>query len=221
MSIWRGFCGGVGGVKAWLNDRKGWRATGPWQGLGKRGSCISIVGNRTCTFARDQTDQHISRSLAPKPTVRIVAAMGKFTTVGTAIFLSIGGFLFGYDSGIISSTIAQPHFIEYMGKPSAAERGGIVSSFTGGAIIGAASIYLIADRLGRKWTAFLGAAISCIGCVLQGAAVNIPMMIAGRLVSLFPIGHHVLSHTQPADNTILDCWCGYRPALYPRSDVLR
>ena len=110
--------------------------------------------------------------------------MGKFTTVGTAIFLSIGGFLFGYDSGIFSSTIAQPRFIEYMGKPSAAERGGIVSSFTGGAIIGAASVSLIADPLGRKWTAFLGAVIACVGAVLQGAAVNIPMMITGRLVSL-------------------------------------
>ena len=110
--------------------------------------------------------------------------MGKFTTVGTAIFLSIGGFLFGYDSGIISSTIAQPHFVQYMGEPTAAERGGIVSSFTGGAIIGAASISLLADPLGRKRTAFIGALISCIGCILQGAAVNIPMMIAGRLVSV-------------------------------------
>lgn len=50
--------------------------------------------------------------------------MGRFTTVGSAIFLSIGGPLFGYDSGIISSTIAQPHFVEYMDTPSAAERGG-------------------------------------------------------------------------------------------------
>lgn len=109
--------------------------------------------------------------------------MGRFTTVGTAIFLSIGGFLFGYDSGIISSTIAQPHFIEYMGKPTAAERGGIVSSFTGGAIIGSASISLLADPLGRKRTALIGAVIAVIGATLQGAAVNIPMMIAGRLVS--------------------------------------
>ena len=61
--------------------------------------------------------------------------MGRFTTLGTAVFLSISGLLFGYDSGIISSTIAQPYFIEYMGEPSAAQRGGIVSSFTGGAIV--------------------------------------------------------------------------------------
>lgn len=109
--------------------------------------------------------------------------MGRYTTVGTAIFLSIGGFLFGYDSGIISSTIAQPHFVEYMGKPTAAERGGIVASFTGGAIIGSASISLLADRLGRKWTAMIGAAIAVIGATLQAASINIPMMIAGRLVS--------------------------------------
>lgn len=109
--------------------------------------------------------------------------MGRFTTVGSAIFLSIGGLLFGYDSGIISSTIAQPHFVEYMGTPSAAERGGIVSSFTGGAIIGAASASFIADPLGRKRGAIIGAVIAVIGAALQGGAVSVGMIIAGRVVS--------------------------------------
>ncbi|KAG2414442.1 hypothetical protein HFD88_003633 [Aspergillus terreus] len=114
--------------------------------------------------------------------------MGRLRTAGTAVFLAIGGFLFGYDSGIISSSIAQPHFIEYMGEPSAAERGGIVSSFTGGAILGALSISFLADRFGRRMTVFIGAIISVIGSALQGGAANVGMMIAGRLIAGFAVG---------------------------------
>jgi MFS family permease len=98
------------------------------------------------------------------------------------------GFLFGYDSGIISSTIVQPYFTAYMGTPSASETGGIVSSFTGGAIPGALSVAWLPDRFGRKMTVFIGAAISVLGCTLQAAAVNIPMMIAGRFIAGVAVG---------------------------------
>lgn len=57
--------------------------------------------------------------------------MVKARTVGSAVFIAIGGFLFGYELGIISSTIAQEHFIEYFSDPSSELAGGIVSSFTG------------------------------------------------------------------------------------------
>jgi sugar porter (SP) family MFS transporter len=114
--------------------------------------------------------------------------MGRLRTAGSAVFLAIGGFLFGYDSGIIASTIAQPHFVEYMGKPTTSETGGIVSSFTGGAILGSLSISYLADKLGRKKAVFVGAVISCLGCALQGGAANIPMMIAGRFIAGFAVG---------------------------------
>lgn len=109
--------------------------------------------------------------------------MGRLFTAGTAAFLSIGGLLFGYDSGIISSTIAQPLFVSYMGEPSAAERGGIVSSFTGGAIIGSLSISYLADVLGRKKTVFVGSVLATVGAALQGGAANIGMLITGRLLA--------------------------------------
>ncbi|KAJ9664879.1 hypothetical protein H2201_004931 [Coniosporium apollinis] len=114
--------------------------------------------------------------------------MGRLVTAGSAIFLAIGGFLFGYDSGIISSTIAQPLFIEYFGDPSDAEVGGIVSSFTGGAILGALSISWLADYLGRKMTVFVGACISVFGCALQGGATTIGMLIAGRFIAGISVG---------------------------------
>lgn len=51
--------------------------------------------------------------------------------------------MFGYDSGIVSSILAQPDFIEYFENPSYNQAGGIVSSFTGGAIIGSLSVAFI------------------------------------------------------------------------------
>ena len=61
---------------------------------------------------------------------------GTTITVASAAFLAVGGFLFGYDSGIISSTIALPHFKWYFNDPSDDVDGAIVSSFQGGAILG-------------------------------------------------------------------------------------
>ncbi|KAL2134793.1 hypothetical protein VTI74DRAFT_10777 [Chaetomium olivicolor] len=65
--------------------------------------------------------------------------MGRATTIFSAVFLAIGGFLFGFDSGIITSTIALPTFVDYFGKPSDSTTGGIVSAFQGGAIPGPSS----------------------------------------------------------------------------------
>ena len=47
-------------------------------------------------------------------------------------FAALGSFLFGYDSGIIVSSIAQHNFVTHLGAGiSDAETGGIISSFTG------------------------------------------------------------------------------------------
>ena len=114
--------------------------------------------------------------------------MGRLFTAGSAIFLAIGGFLFGYDSGIISSTIVQPYFVAYMGKPTNSQVGGIVSTFPGGAILGALSIAYLADKFGRKKTVFIGSVISVFGCALQGGAANLSMLMAGRFFSGIAVG---------------------------------
>lgn len=61
---------------------------------------------------------------------------GNAITIISAVFLAVGGFLFGYDSGIISSTIALDTFKDYFSSPDADTVGGIVSSFQGGAVLG-------------------------------------------------------------------------------------
>ncbi|KAF2195132.1 general substrate transporter [Zopfia rhizophila CBS 207.26] len=115
-------------------------------------------------------------------------AKPKIITLVSCIFLTIGGFLFGYDSGIISSTISQPHFINYFESPSDKVAGAIVSSFTGGATLGSLFISYFNDKFGRKMSVFVGSAIATFGCALQAGAVTIAMLIAGRAIAGFAVG---------------------------------
>ncbi|KAF2854217.1 general substrate transporter [Plenodomus tracheiphilus IPT5] len=114
--------------------------------------------------------------------------MGLAITVFSAVFLAIGGFLFGYDSGIITSTIALPTFEEYFDYPSDNTVGGIVSAFQGGAIAGTIFNMLFADMLGRRKTIFVGALISVLGSSLQAGAVNMAMLIIGRFIGGIAVG---------------------------------
>ncbi|KAF3916659.1 hypothetical protein ABW20_dc0104919 [Dactylellina cionopaga] len=121
--------------------------------------------------------------------------MGKGYAIFSTVFLAIGGFLFGYDSGIITSTISQPHFIDYFNTPSNTVTGGIVSAFQGGAILGTIWNMLFADKLGRKKTILFGSIISCLGCALQAGAVNMAMLIIGRFIAGAAVG--ILTSTIP------------------------
>jgi MFS family permease len=96
--------------------------------------------------------------------------------------------LFGYDSGIITSTIALPTFKEYFNDPSDTITGGIVSAFQGGAIAGTMFNMLFADILGRRWTIMIGALVSVLGSSLQAGAVNMAMLIIGRFIGGIAVG---------------------------------
>ncbi|KAH8683701.1 general substrate transporter [Ilyonectria robusta] len=122
--------------------------------------------------------------------------MGKLVTIVSAIFLATGGFLFGYDSGIISSTLAQKHLLAYFGGGiTDSEAGRIVSSFTGGAILGCLAVSFLADWIGRRMTVFTGSVIAVLGSAIQTGATSIAMLIAGRLIAGFAIG--ILSAVVP------------------------
>ncbi|WYZ37066.1 hypothetical protein EsH8_II_000572 [Colletotrichum jinshuiense] len=114
--------------------------------------------------------------------------MGRLTTVFSAVFLAIGGFLFGYDSGIITSTIALDTFKDYFNDPSDTTAGGIVSAFQGGAILGTIINMMFANSIGRRNTIFVGSVISCIGSALQAGAVNMAMLIVGRFIGGAAVG---------------------------------
>ncbi|CAL5867582.1 uncharacterized protein PFLUO_LOCUS1801 [Penicillium psychrofluorescens] len=112
-------------------------------------------------------------------------------------FAALGSFLFGYDSGVISSSISQDAFLRQFGSPglSDAITGGLISSYTGGAIGGSVLAPYISDFYGRRMVLFVGGLLAGFGAGLQGGAVTLAMLIAGRFIAGFAIG--LMSATIP------------------------
>ncbi|KAH9856650.1 general substrate transporter [Lenzites betulinus] len=127
--------------------------------------------------------------------------MGRLYNIGIALFCAIGSFLFGYDSGIISSVITFSEFKGFVNNASNYDSlsGAVVSTFTGGCFFGAAGAGWVNDKYGRKRTVQLGALIALWGCAMQAGANNFACMLVGRIVAGFAIG--ILSMTVPLYNT--------------------
>ncbi|CAO3627400.1 unnamed protein product [Cunninghamella blakesleeana] len=111
-----------------------------------------------------------------------------------ATFIScIAGFVFGYDSGVISSILAMPSFLTYFNIGDdidnvAQIKGNIVSFLQIGCCIGALLSSVVADPLGRKKSIMLFAFIFLIGGILQVLATYINILILGRWISGLGIG---------------------------------
>ncbi|CAK4030533.1 MFS sugar transporter [Lecanosticta acicola] len=119
--------------------------------------------------------------------------MGKLQTsfhnVLLAMFAATGSFLFGYDSGVMTDVIASPNFLAYFNTTKTSSIvGAINSTFSGGAVFGALMGGFTMDRFGRKRTVQTGAVIAVVGATLQSAAVNLAMILVGRIVAGWAVG---------------------------------
>ncbi|KAF3398393.1 High-affinity fructose transporter ght6 [Penicillium rolfsii] len=91
------------------------------------------------------------------------------------VFVSMGGFLFGYDTGQISGFLEMQNFLERYGEPagdgtykfSNVRSGLIVGLLSIGTLIGALVAAFIADRIGRKWSISGWCVIVCAGITVQ------------------------------------------------------
>ncbi|CCA67037.1 probable high-affinity glucose transporter [Serendipita indica DSM 11827] len=81
------------------------------------------------------------------------------------------------------------------GYPGPNAQGAIVASMPAGSLVGALTVGKLADILGRKKTIQLSGVIWVIGSILQCAAMNRGMLIAGRLISGGSVG--IASATVP------------------------
>jgi len=79
-----------------------------------------------------------------------------------AVVAALGGFLFGYDTGVISGALL---FIKPAFHASALQQQAIIGSLLVGAVVGATAAGYLADALSRKWTTVLS------GCIYVGAAL--------------------------------------------------
>ena len=106
-------------------------------------------------------------------------------------FAAIGGFLFGYDTGVISGAMIL--IKEEFGLSSFWQEL-IVSVTIGAAILGALLGGFLNQRLGRKPLLGASAMVFTVGAVVMGVAHSREILLIGRLTVGFGIGkfHHVL-----------------------------
>ncbi|KAK5660910.1 hypothetical protein OQA88_12283 [Cercophora sp. LCS_1] len=113
---------------------------------------------------------------------------GKPLIYFTSIFVSLGVFLFGYDQGVMSGIIIGDYFMDYFDQPSKAQIGTMVAILEVGAFISSLMVGRVGDIIGRRKTILYGSIIFFIGGALQTFALNMPMMMMGRIVAGLGVG---------------------------------
>ncbi|KAJ5218377.1 Major facilitator superfamily domain general substrate transporter [Penicillium cinerascens] len=114
--------------------------------------------------------------------------MAIWYSLGIAFFAAIGTFLFGFDTGIATTTIAHESWVKYMNNPSEGLTGAVVAVYIAGEAVGALTQTLIGDKLGRIRFMQLMCIIVTIGTIIQTASVNIGMFLAGRFLAGYAVG---------------------------------
>ena len=108
---------------------------------------------------------------------------------GYLIFLSVvaalGGFLFGYDTAVISGTIAQ---VTQLFQLDAIQQGWYVGCALVGSILGVLFAGILSDKLGRKLTMVISAVLfstSALGCALSA---DFAQLVVYRIIGGVGIG---------------------------------
>jgi sugar porter (SP) family MFS transporter len=102
-----------------------------------------------------------------------------------AAIAAIGGFLFGYDTGIISGALL---YIKRDFHAGPLEQEAIVSVLLIGAAAGALLSGWLADKIGRKYTKVISGSVYVLGALGCAFAVNAPMLIGFRALLGFAVG---------------------------------
>ncbi|KAI5458695.1 general substrate transporter [Mariannaea sp. PMI_226] len=101
--------------------------------------------------------------------------------------VAMGGFLFGYDTGVISAVLVT--IGNDLGHELDSKEQELVTSLTsGGALIGALIAGLPADRFGRKLGIYIGCVLFLIGSVIQASSFSLVQMAIGRFVVGLGVG---------------------------------
>ena len=98
---------------------------------------------------------------------------------------SLGGLLFGYDTGVISGALL---FIRHVFGLGPAMQGLVVALALLGATLGAAAAGSYSDRFGRRHVIIVTACLFVAGSLLCAVATSIAVLLAGRLVIGIAIG---------------------------------
>ena len=98
---------------------------------------------------------------------------------------ALGGLLFGYDTGVISSALLFIRAAFHLSPSGESAVAGIVLL---GAVIGASIAGDLSDRFGRRWVIFVAGLVFVVGALISAFAGSTYVVLAGRLLLGVAIG---------------------------------
>jgi len=122
----------------------------------------------------------------PGPPAMVQATARSSTyVIALSTVAALGGFLFGFDSGVINGTVDA---LAHAFGTRAATTGFAVASVLLGCAVGAFVAGTVADRHGRRPTMLLNAGLFLVSAIATGLASSASFFIASRLVGGLAIG---------------------------------
>jgi len=114
-----------------------------------------------------------------------------------AVFIAFGGFLFGYDIGVISGCLIMPDFVRRFGEIgsdgqpflSSSRQSIITSLLSAGTFVGALGQAFTSDRFGRRGSILIWSGIFTVGVAVQtGTNESIVQITIGRFIAGLGVG---------------------------------
>ena len=109
----------------------------------------------------------------------------KLSILQITMIAALGGLLFGYDTGVIAGS--QLYFTKYFNL-SAAQQGWAVSSALYGCLVGALVGGYLTQRISRKYTLILTAALFAISAYGSGMAATLNQLAIYRIIGGLAVG---------------------------------
>lgn len=118
--------------------------------------------------------------------------MLNFRIVALTALVSMGGLLFGYDTGFIGAATTLPSFKRDFGltEENASElSGNVVAMLQAGCFFGVIIMAFITDKVGRRLSLVVAGVVFDIGAAMQtGAKGILPLFYVGRVISGLSVG---------------------------------
>lgn len=133
-------------------------------------------------------------------------AAGSRRLYALSAHFAVGASIWGYNIGILSSILVHPGWRTALGGPSASQRGAVTAIYYAGTFLSYVLLaHPLADGLGRRRAALVGAVVLCAGADFmagagadgRGRASALALTLLGRLVSGVGVGVGVVSTTVP------------------------